>query len=219
LHKKLNDYEITQLMNRHNFSLFLGKAGSGKSTLLISLLQSRPMFRGVYHNIILFCPANSRASIANDFWSQNLPDEQIYDDLNLDNLAEAYAIAEANASEGFRTLIVLDDVQSKLKGECEKMLLHMVNNRRHAGLSIWMACQTYMSIPRQVRQGLTDLFVFKVGKTEAGHIFNEQVELPSDLFQEVLAVVHKNPHDFFYINTNSRRIFSNWDELLFDKDD
>ena len=29
LDKKLNEYEITKLMNKSNFSLFLGKAGSG----------------------------------------------------------------------------------------------------------------------------------------------------------------------------------------------
>jgi len=215
LHDKLDDFDVTSLMNRHNFTLFLGKAGSGKSTLLISMLNTKKLFKGVYHTIILFCPPNSRASIKDDFWGENLPEEQIYDDLNIDTLAEAYATAEANASEGFRTLIVLDDVQSKLKGDCEKMLLHMVNNRRHAGLSIWLACQTYMSIPRQCRQGLTDMFVFKVGKTEAQHIFNEQVELPHELFEQVLQVIHRVPHDFFYINTNTRRIFSNWDEIIF----
>ena len=63
----LDEYEITKLMNRSNFALFLGKAGSGKSTLLISLLQSPSLFKKVYHNIILFCPPNSRASTKNDF--------------------------------------------------------------------------------------------------------------------------------------------------------
>ena len=54
LHNKLNEYEITKLMNRHNFTLYLGKAGSGKSTLLISMLNTPSLFKGVYHTIILF---------------------------------------------------------------------------------------------------------------------------------------------------------------------
>jgi len=49
-----------------------------------------------------------------------------------------------------------------------------------------MACQTYNSIPRQVRQGLTNLFIFKVNKTEISNIFNEQVEIFRDKFEEVL---------------------------------
>lgn len=214
LHDKLDEFEITKLMNRHNFSLFLGKAGSGKSTLLISMLQSPELFKKVFHTIILFCPPNSRASIKNDFWDVNLPEEYIYDELNLDNLQEAYDIAQENAHNGLKTLIVLDDVQKFLKGECEKTLLHMVNNRRHASLSIWLACQTYNSIPRQVRQGLTDLFVFKINKTEMNNIFNEQIELFADKFQEILGMLYKKPHEFLYINSNTQRIFNCWDELL-----
>lgn len=213
LHDKLDDYEITKLMNRHNFTLFLGKAGSGKSTLLVSLLQTPALFKKVYHTIILFCPPNSRASIKNDFWSV-LPEEQIYDELNIENLQEAYQIAEANASEGFRTLIVLDDVQKNLKGESEKLLLHMVNNRRHAALSIWLCCQTFKSIPRQVRQGLTDMFVFKINKNETANIFDEILELPADVFTDIQKILFKKAHDFFYINTASQRLFYNWDEVI-----
>jgi hypothetical protein len=213
LHEKLDDYEIGKLMNKPNFTLFLGRAGSGKSTLLISLLQSPKMFKCVYHTIILFCPPNSRASIKNDFWSV-LPEEQIYDNLDYDNLAEAYGIAEENASQGFRTLIVLDDVQKDLKGEAEKLLLHMVNNRRHAGLSIWMACQTYKSIPRQVRQGLTSLFIFKIQKGEMATIFEEQVEVDDKIYKEILAHAYKGAHDFIFIDSSTQRIFINWDEVI-----
>jgi len=213
LHKKLNDYEITSLMNKHNFCLFLGKAGSGKSTLLISLLQSPSMFKNIYHTIICFIPPNSRASIKNDFWSI-LPDEQIYDELNIDNLAEAYQIAEDNAQLGYKTLIVLDDVQKSLKGECEKLLLHMVNNRRHCHLSIWMACQTYKSIPMQVRMGLTSLFIFKIQKKEMSTIFDEQVEIPENVFKDIVKIAFKNSHDFIFIDSNSQKIFLNWDQII-----
>jgi len=213
LHKKLNDYEITSLMNKHNFCLFLGKAGSGKSTLLISLLQSPSMFKNIYHTIICFIPPNSRVSIKNDFWSI-LPDEQIYDELNIDNLAEAYQIAEDNAQLGYKTLIVLDDVQKSLKGECEKLLLHMVNNRRHCHLSIWMACQTYKSIPMQVRMGLTSLFIFKIQKKEMSTIFDEQVEIPENVFKDIVKIAFKNSHDFIFIDSNSQKIFLNWDQII-----
>ena len=213
LHKKLNDYEISSLMNKHNFTLFLGKSGSGKSTLLISLLQSPSLFKGVYHNIILFCPPNSRASIKDDFWSV-LPDEQIYDELNYDNLLEAYELAQANACEGFRTLIILDDVQKNLKGECEKLLLHMNNNRRHSSLSIWLCCQNYKSIPAQVRMGLTGLFLFKIAKKEMENIFDEQVEINEKIFKQILDISFRKVHDFLFIDSNTKRIFEKWDEIL-----
>ena len=46
-----------------------------------------------------------------------------------------------------KTLIIFGDVQQYLKGECEKYLSHMVNNRRHAKLSLWFLCQNYKTIP------------------------------------------------------------------------
>lgn len=76
LDSKLNAYEITSLMNKSNFTLFLGKAGSGKSSLLISFLQTPALFKKVYHNIFLFMPSNSRNSIRNGFFDKNLPAER-----------------------------------------------------------------------------------------------------------------------------------------------
>lgn len=213
LHDKLNNYEVTRLMNRHNFTLFLGKAGSGKSTLLISMLNTPSLFKHVYHTVILFCPANSRASIKNDFWSI-LPDHQIYDELTEETLQDAFNVAQENALGGFKTLIVLDDVQKALKGECEKLLLSMVNNRRHNFLSIWLCCQTFNSIPRQVRQGLTDLFIFKVGGIEIKNIMDEIVELDAPVFRQILKIAYKNPHDFIFINHATQRIFNNFDEII-----
>jgi GTPase SAR1 family protein len=218
LHDKLDDFEITKLMNKHNVTLFLGRGGSGKSTLLISFLKSKPLFKRIYHKIILFCPPNSRGSISNDFWGKNLEDEDIYDELNLENLQEAYDIAEGNRDEGLRTLIIFDDTQKQMKGEAEKLLLHMINNRRHASLSIWMACQNYISIPKQVRQNLTDMFIFKVSKVEMSNIFTEHLELSKDVFEKLQQILFKQPHEFLYINTLTGRLFQNWDELVIENE-
>ncbi len=44
LHSKLNDYELTSLLNRAHFAVILGKPGSGKSSLEISVLQTPKLF-------------------------------------------------------------------------------------------------------------------------------------------------------------------------------
>ena len=104
-----------------------------------------------------------------------------------------YDVAQENRKDDMKTLIILDDVQKSLRDpDIARLLLHMVNNRRHASLSIWMACQTYNSIPRQIRQGLTDLFVFKINKTEQEHIINECVNKHfnnNDNFKEEFNIV------------------------------
>lgn len=214
IHSKLNEIEIFKLMNKAHFGLFLGKAGSGKSSMCISFLNSKEGFKKCFHNIILFCPPNSRASIKNDFWGNNLEEDNIFDELNLENLETAYNIAESNAEEGYKTLIILDDVQKYLKGDCEKFLLHMVNNRRHACLSIWLCCQNYKNIPLQVRQNLTDLFIFKVNKNELSNIFDEQIEIFKNKFDDIINRIFRKPHDFLYINSLNQRFFDNWNEII-----
>ena len=163
LKDKLDNIEIFKLMNKSHFALFLGKAGSGKSSLVINFLSSKDAFKKCFHNIFLFCPANSRSSIKDDFWENNLEEEQIYDDLTIDNLIDAYSKIEQDSLQGFKSLIILDDFKKNLKGDCEKFLLHIINNRRHNRICIWICFQNYKTIPLQVSLTLTDLFIFKVG--------------------------------------------------------
>ncbi len=61
INDKLDDIEIFKLMNKSHFCSFLGKVESGKSSLVISFLNSKEAFKKCFHNIFLFCPANSRA--------------------------------------------------------------------------------------------------------------------------------------------------------------
>jgi hypothetical protein len=214
LSSKLNKYEITKLMNKSNFTLFLGKAGSGKTSMMTSFFSPQ-LFKKVYHTIFLFMPSNSRSSLKDNFFDESLDEEQIFDDVNHENLLETYETAKSNALESCNTLIIFDDVQKFFKEkDIQKLLLHMINNRRHARLSIWQCCQNYFQIPKQIRAGLTDLFIFKVNKSELENIFLDQVEQYKDDFMKIMKMVYNEPYNFLYINTNSQRMFFNWNEIL-----
>jgi hypothetical protein len=160
-------------------------------------------------------PSNSRNSINGNFFDKNISEDQIFDDVNDDDLLETYETAKSNALENCNTLIIFDDVKKFFKEkEIQKLLLHMINNRRHARLSIWLCCQNYYQIPKQIRAGLTDLFIFKVSKSELENIFLDQVEQFKDDFMKIMKMVYNEPHNFLYINTNTQRIFFNWNEIL-----
>jgi len=214
LKDKLDNIEIFKLMNKSHFALFLGKAGSGKSSLVISFLNSKDAFKKCFHNVFLFCPTNSRSSIKDDFWENNLDAEQIYDDLTIDNLIDAYSKIEQDSLQGFKSLIILDDVQKNLKGDCEKFLLHIINNRRHNRICIWICCQNYKTIPLQVRLTLTDLFIFKVGKQEIENIYEELTEIDKNKFNIITNNAYNNLGDFLYLNCLTQRLFNNWDEIV-----
>jgi hypothetical protein len=218
LDDKLDDYEITKLMNRSNFSLFCSKAGGGKTSMIIAFLNTPHLFKKVYHTIYLFMGRNSRASIKGSFFDKNIGDEQIYDELNADNLKSVYEKVKEDADEGYKSLIIFDDTQKMMKDkDVEKVLLEIVNNRRHLGLSLWLANQNYFALPKQVRFGLTDIFLFNVSKKELENINDEIVELPKDTFNSVIKMCFKKPHDFMYINPNTQRIFCNWDEIIIEE--
>lgn len=215
LDEKLDNYEITKLMNKSNFTLFCSKAGGGKTSMIVSLLNSSNLFKKVYHTIYLFMGQNSRDSIKGSFFDKNIPDDQIFDELNIDNLNEVYEKIKEDASEGYKSLILMDDVQKSLKDkDVEKQLLHMVNNRRHLGLSLWLANQNYIALPKQVRFGLTDIFLFNVSRKELENINDEQLELHKDVYSNVIKLCFKKDHDFMYINPNSQRVFCNWNEII-----
>lgn len=214
LHPKLDNYEVTSLLNKSNFTLFLGKPGSGKTSLMISLLDTPSLFKRVFNKIYVFMPRHSRGSLKNNIFEQ-LPDEQLYDNLDAETIDDVFHQIEDNSDEGLQSLIILDDVQQFLKDKyVAKRLLEIVANRRHLKTSVFLIAQTYRSLPRQVRQVLTNLFVFKVSKGEMANIFDEQVEMFKNSFQSVIAQVYDNPHDYLFIDTSTQRIFKNFDEIL-----
>jgi len=214
LHEKLNTYPLLSTLNKSFVLALIGKSGSGKSHFLISLLKSKPLMNKVFENIIIFIPPSSRSSISDDFWDNNLPAENIYDELNLENLMEAYDKCKANAEEGYKSLLIFDDTQRDFKGDCEKLLQHICNNRRHDRISIIFAVQSYKALSRTARHALSNLIIFKVNKSQMKDIFDEQIETMKEKFDEILQLAYKNPHEFISIDTNNQKLFNNWDEIL-----
>ena len=220
LDKKLDKYSLTSTLNKSFILGLIGKAGSGKSHFLISLLKSDPLLHQVFENIIIFIPPSSRSSISGDFWDESLPSENIYDELNEDNLKEAYMKCKEITELGkknnkkFKSLIIFDDVQKDFKGDCEKLLQHICNNRRHDRISIIFCVQSYKALSRTARNALTNLIIFKVNKSQMKDIFDEHIETMKEKFEEILDRAYKKPHDFLSIDTNTQRCFLNWDEVI-----
>lgn len=215
LDKKLDVFDLTGLINKSHFSVFLGRPGSGKSSLLISFLKTPELFKKVFRTILLACPPNSRASISDDFFGKNLNEQQIYDHVDLETLVEMNNIAQANALDGDNTLIIFDDCQMFFKEKQNlKYLNHMLANRRHARLTVWMAVQNYFTIPKMVRSNITNIFAFNLGKKEAEAIFDELFEIHKDRFLDVMNAAFKQPHDYLFLDTASQRLFTRFNEII-----
>ena len=210
LSKSLDKYDVTKFLNCHSTNLLIGKPGSGKTTLLISLFNT--LLRGCYHNIYLFQPRHSRASMEKDIFEE-LPDEQKFDDLTYENLSSVLEIIKAEPE--FNHCIIFDDMGAYLKNnDIRKLLQEIIFNRRHYHISIYFLCQSYLSCENTIRKLFSNIFVFRVNKKEMETIFDEVVESKKDFIQPILKLVYHQPHQFLFINTDSQRLFSGFDEII-----
>lgn len=216
LDNKLDQIPLYQYLNGFNSVLFLGKPASGKTSLMTSILYKTPPngFCGIFDNIFLFMPANSRRSLKKNRFDEEIKPENLYDELTIENLTEVYNKIK-NAEPDEKHLIILDDQTAHLKNNDVMKLLNEINyNRRHMHCCIWYLCQNYISIPKPVRLIFKSLFIFKVSKEEMMNIFKELVEGFSSDIEQLIKFVYNEPHNFLFINTDYQKFFKNWDEII-----
>ena len=211
IHPKLNKYELTKFLNCHSTNLLIGKPGSGKTSLIGSFFNSKELLKQTYHNLILFQPSNSRASMKDDIF-ETIPTK--YDELNYENLSEVMEQIQ-NEDPKYNNCIILDDQGAYLKNkEVKKLLKNIIFNRRHLRTSIFFLTQTYLSVDKEIRKLFSNLFVFKVSKKELELIFDELVEEAKDLVQPISKFVFDVPYNFLFINTDSGKMYKNFDEII-----
>lgn len=220
LHPKLDNYELTKFLNSHTTNLLIGKPRSGKTSLLYSLFQSKRCLKKVYTTIYLFQPSHSRGSMKDKLFDR-LPDDQKYEELDWGNLTEVMErIRGADPKENIA--IIFDDMTAYLKdGDVAKLLKELVFNRRHLHTSIYFLCQTWFSVPKDLRKLFSNIFVFRVSKQELKTIFDETIEDKDkqEMVSEITKFVFDRPFQYLFINTDSQRLFKGWDELVFSGDD
>jgi len=216
LHPKLEKYELTKCgLNCHSTNLFIGKPRSGKTSLLYSLFQSSKMLKKVFHNIYLFQPSHSRSSMKDKLFDV-LDEENKIEEMTYENLLDVKERIQ-NTDEEENNCIIIDDMTAHLKdNDIVKLLKELVFNRRHLHVSIYFLCQTWYSIPKDIRKLFSNIFVFKVSKNELQTIFDETVEdrEKTDNIDGVRKLVYDEPFQYLFINTDSGRLFRGFDELL-----
>ena len=212
----LDEIPLLAHLNKSFACSFIGRAGSGKTSLMTGLLQTKKKFKKVFHKIYLFMPDYSRGSMKKCIFDC-LPEDQIYSELNLETLTDVYNKISENTKEGQLSLIIFDDVQDNFKGECEKLLLKIINNRRHLRTSIMIIAQSYIKMSRDVRKALTNHFLFNLSKEEYDDIHSERIYMDKKKWDAILKQYRKsnnNKGNFLFLDPEKVKIFINWDEVL-----
>ena len=114
INKKLLEYPmIEEAFSTSHFTIISGKMGQGKISLLTSLVKN--VFNKCYETIYVFMPENSRASIENDIFGRNLPEDQLFNNLDLESISKVYEEINDLTKEKYNSLIIIDDLQLSLK--------------------------------------------------------------------------------------------------------
>jgi len=211
IHAKLDEYDLTKFLNCHSTNLIIGKPQSGKTNLLYQLFKSKHLLKNCYNKIFLFQPSQSRASMKDKLFDQ-IEDDQKFEELSLENLD----YVDANLDEGCNCLI-FDDMTAYLKdNEIRKKLKELVMNRRHKHLSIFFLVQTYYSVEKDIRKLFSNIFIFRVSKKEMENIFDEIIETHKSYIPDITKLVFDKPYKYLFVNTDSQRLFSGFDEIIID---
>lgn len=212
LHAKLSKYEVLEHFNNHSMNMFIGKPRSGKSTLIQSLFRSSSCLKNVYHDIIVFQPHSSSASMEDDIF-KCVSVENRYDELTAINLADA--LDNIDTDPNTNTCLIIDDMGSYLKDPLVSQLLKKaISNRRHLHLSIFVLVQTYYSIPKDIRKLSVNLVVFRVSKMEMETIFEECVEGLKKLVEDISLTVYDKPYNWLFINTDTQKLYRKFDKII-----
>jgi len=195
----------------------IGRPASGKTSLLYSFFKSPKIFRKVFHNIYLFQPSHSRASMKDNIFSK-IPQEQCYEELNYENLSDVMDTIK-NEDKKYNNCIIFDDMTAYLKNADVKQLLkELIFNRRHLRTTVIFLVQTWYSIEKDIRKLFSNIFCFRVSKQELSTIMDEVVESKAKYMNDIAKIVFDEPYKYLFINVNSQRLFDGFDELIFDEE-
>lgn len=213
LHEKLEKYEITKFLNKSSCNLFIGKPAQGKTSLLYNFFKNKKLLNKVYDNIIIFQPETSRMSM-NDQLFNELPEDQKYEELTLENLLEVYNKL-TDTKKKTNTAVIFDDLGSSFKNkEIKTLFKKLVMNRRHLKLSIFVLIQTYKSLEKDVRKLFINVWLFKTGQPDLEEIFYELIVFKKKDIPDLINFVFNEKYNYLFFNTESNRLFKLWDEII-----
>lgn len=215
--EKLTKYPmIDDVWSRSSYNIIVGKMGQGKTSLVTNLVKR--CFKKCFHTIYVIMPENSRASLDNDIFGKNLPENQLFDTLDENILQEIYQNMKEDSSEGYYSLLIIDDFQAQLKDKnIIKMLQKIITKMRHLRCSIFLLQQSFQALVKPLRELVSNLILFDLGKSQLSKIFEEVVQLDKTKYENLTQICFKEPHDWLLINLNrSKNIYRNFDLVEID---
>ena len=204
-------------LNSFCFNLIIGKPGSGKTSLIISLIQNKHILKKQFNNVLIVMPRKSLKK--NIFEKHNA--EKMYDELTRTTINDIFQKLNIYTNDNETTLLILDDSGASLKNnDIASKLREIIYNRRHLKCQIICLTQSYLSLPKEIRKMVNNIFImYKPNKPEIEILFDEIIEQKKNLALDIIKLSLKKPHDYLMINIDNQKFYSNFDEIIISDDE
>jgi DNA replication protein DnaC len=204
-------------LNTFKTTVILGRQGSGKTSLTVNIVKK--LYRKKFHRIYLFMPRTSIASLKTNIF-KDLPQNQVFDELNYQNIVELNETIKENRENGLKSLVIMDDVQRALKdNNIIKVFKEMIANQRHLNVSFIILLQNYFALDNKVRELIHNVIFFKMDKKQNKKIFEECAEMPQSVFNDINDFIFDAPFNWCLINQRNKKIYKMWDEVEINDDE
>lgn len=214
---KLLEYPMVEdCWSRTSFNVIVGKMGQGKTSLITNLVKN--VFKRCFNKIYVFIPYNSRVSIDNDIYGKGLPDDQLFDTLTEENLLDVYERVKETSNEGKYSLILIDDFQAQLKDpNIIKVLEKIITKMRHLRTTIFLLQQNFQALDKKLRELVSNLIMFNVGKSQLTKVFDEVIQLDKSKYNDLIDLAFVDRNDWICYNNNSKNIYRMFDRIILDE--
>lgn len=216
INKKLDKYPLLKEFNKPNTTIFIGGMGGGKTTLALNFITNSSFYKKCFHHIYVFMPENSRNSLK-DNPLEELPEDQFYDELNVDNIEDVYNRVQENSKNKEYSFILYDDVQDAMKkNEVVLKLQKLIIRQRHLKLVNFILLQNYYALNNQIREVANHFIFFRLGKKQLEKIREEVVKLDKKVFYDIIDEVFEKEPDkrtWLFFSKNNK-IFNEFDEII-----
>ena len=213
----LNKYDMLKHLNNYGFISIIGKPGSGKTSLLVSFLTGKgpnKVFRKCFNHVLVVMPTPSRNSMKHNIF-ENHPEDKLFDSLTFESLNEINNKLHNNSSQNENTLLILDDIGASLKNKSIQLLLReIIYNRRHLKVQIVMLLQSFISIPKEIRGMMTNIFMFKPSKNSFEKLFEELFENAKSKMLDIMKIAFDEHHNYLMLNIDSQKMYKGFDEII-----
>jgi KaiC/GvpD/RAD55 family RecA-like ATPase len=216
----LTKYDMLKHLNAYTFDIYCGKPGSGKTSLMVSFLSGKgdkQVYRKVFNNVVVIMPQTSIQSMKKNVFKKH-DQSKMYEELDLETIQNIYKNLEDASSEKENTLLIMDDIGASLKNnEIQKIFRKIIYNRRHLKVKVVILVQSFLSLPKEIRKLLNNIFLFKPSKVEFENLFDELFETNKDLAIDIMNIGYEKPHDYLMLNVDTQRIYKGFDEIIITK--